>query len=190
MPSSFCYFIYCEELLVLCVKLSSGFVCCCCFFNYKYIRLVELSLSVKLICHREKAAGTGFGSATGEGNLSIHMKCWNSNWNICFSQQAPRASLRIKPTAKFSLVSLESVSEVIRSGHLWREWRLSRGSLSPWALAGSCPALGCSRVGSWEYSMELGIFCGARDSRDIVGFFKGHEIPALISLLTYRSWAK
>lgn len=168
---------------MLCVKLSSGFGCCfvgfflllLLLFNYKYMRPAELSLSVELICQDGKAAGTGFGSATGKENLSIHMKRWNSNWNICFSQQAPRASLRIKLPAKFSLVSLESVSGVIRSGHLWREWRLSRGSLSPepW----QAPVL--------QHSWELGIFCGPRD---IVGFFRGREKPALISLFTDRSW--
>lgn len=49
---------------------------------------------------------------------------------LCFFHQATRASLRIKLTAKFSYISLELVSGVIRSEHLWREWRLSRGSLS------------------------------------------------------------
>lgn len=144
------YFIYCEEWLMLCVKLSPGFVCCFFILNYKHTRSVELSLSVELICHHGKAAGTGFGSATGKGNLSIHMKCWNSNWNICFSQQAPRASLRIKPTAKFSLGSLEAVAEVITSGHLWREWRpsLEVWAPEPW----QAPVL--PWAGSWEDSVE------------------------------------
>lgn len=46
------------------------------FFFFKHSRAVELSLSVKLICNDEKAAGPGFGSlgVTEKGNLSITKK--------------------------------------------------------------------------------------------------------------------
>lgn len=164
------------------------------FFSTNMGRAVELSLSVKLICKGEKAVDTGFGwfwlaLCHRKGKPVNQQEMLRAaTETLCFFHQATRASLRIKPIAKFSYISLELVSGVTRSEHLWREWRLSHGSLSPGMLL-AYPAL--------QRSLELGTFCPAStawDSSDIAGFFKALEIPLLISLLSFivpsRSWAK
>ena len=106
---------------------------------------------------------------------------------LCFFHQATRTSLRIKPAAKFSCISLELVSGVIRSEHLWREWRLSYGSLSPDMLL-PCPVL--------QGNLEPGTFrtASTRGTPETSWDFSKHFTCLLSSACSFivlsRSWAK
>lgn len=109
-----------------------------------------------------------------------------ANETLCFFHWATTASLRIKSLAKFSYVSLELVSGVI-----WRQWRLSCGSLSPGTHI-SYPAL--QQLGAGNILHSMARFRRGRVSQSI----EIHTLSCLLflvfcpspeqNLLKWTSW--